>query len=77
MKEYIVYRHGLAEATQSASQGLPEKMPVARIEAESEADACRLATQLVAVSPGQYLSAEPAEAADAEEANINRRVEAL
>jgi phosphoribosylcarboxyaminoimidazole (NCAIR) mutase len=77
MREYIVYRHGFDDETQCACQGLPEKMPVARIEAENADEACNMAAHLIALSANQYLTAEPAESVDAEEENINRRVEAL
>ncbi len=42
MKEYVVYRHGWNDINQNASHGLPEKMAVGRIEAESAEEACRL-----------------------------------
>jgi len=59
--EYIVYR------TNGAS-----RRAVARVEAASEQDACRLASNNVALSAGESLSAELAEAADAREAERNR-----
>jgi hypothetical protein len=73
MPTYVVYRHGLNPAT----QGLPEKMPVARLEAGSPEEACRLAAKQVPVAPGQSLSAELAEVVDARENNLNLKAEAL
>jgi hypothetical protein len=77
MKEYVVYRHGWNEDNQSAAHGLPEKMPVARIEADSPEDACRLVKSHVTLHGNQYLSAEPAAEVDARENNLNLRAEAL
>ena len=39
MKAYVVYRHGWNDDNQSKDHGLPEKMPVARLEADSPEDA--------------------------------------
>jgi hypothetical protein len=72
MKWYVVYRHGWNEANQNAEQGLPEKMPVARVQAESAEEACRLAGPEVTLAANQHLSAEPAEELDAKEAALNR-----
>ncbi len=72
MREFIVYRHGASEAP-----GAPEKMAVARVQAGSAEEACRLASLSVAVTASQHLTAEPAEEVDAREANLNRRAEAL
>ncbi len=77
MSEYVIYRHGWNEANQSPSHGLPEKMAVARIEAGSPEEACRLALSQVSLLPGQHLSAEPAEEVDARLQNVNLKVEAL
>jgi hypothetical protein len=43
MPEFVVYRHGWNKINQDPDKGLPEKMAVARIEAENADDACRLA----------------------------------
>jgi hypothetical protein len=77
MRGYIVYRHGWNENNQSQAAGLPEKMPVARIEAKSPEDACQRALEQVTVQANQYLSAEPADDVDAHENNLNLRAEAL
>ena len=77
MKEYIIYRHGWNEANQDAASGLPEKMAVLRVWAETPEQACALAAQRLSLSPNQRLSAEAAEAVDAKEEDLNRRVEAL
>jgi hypothetical protein len=77
MREYIVYRHGWNAKNQSPEAGLPEKMPVARVEAESPDDACRRALEGVTVCPGQHLSAESADEVDARENNLNLKAEAL
>jgi hypothetical protein len=77
MNEYVVYRHGWDEVNQNPAQGVPEKMPVLRVEAASADEACRLAAQRVPVAPSQHLSAEPAQEVDAKEHDISRRVEAL
>ena len=77
MREYIVFRNGWDESNQSRSQGLPEKMAVLRVEADSAEEACRFAASHVSVTPRQHLSAEPADAADSEEMNRNLRAEAL
>jgi hypothetical protein len=77
MRQYIVYRHGWNEANQRPETGVPEKMPVLRVDAESPEDACRLAARSVSVEAGQYLSAEPAAEVDAHEANLDLKAEAL
>jgi hypothetical protein len=74
---YIVYRHGWNEANQSPERGLPEKMPVARLEADSPEDACRRAREQVTLQEGQSLSAEPADVVDAEVNNLDLKAEAL
>ncbi len=77
MPEYVVYRHGWSEANQRAEDGLPEKMPVLRVQAISPAEACRLAEQQVALVAGQRLSAEPAAPLDAKTNNLDLKPEAL
>jgi hypothetical protein len=77
MPEYIVYRHGWNDANQSPQRGLPEKMPVVRLEADTPEEACRLAAPLVTVMPGQHLSADPAAEVDAEVNNMDLKPEAL
>lgn len=74
MKEWIVYRHGYNAANNSARNGGPEAVPVARVEAETEDEAARLAAKRVTVYNNQHLYAEPAEEVDAEEAETDRRV---
>jgi hypothetical protein len=59
--EYIIYRTDGAE-----------RRPVARVEAATADEACRLARKDVTLTAGQTLTAEPAEAADAREAERNR-----
>lgn len=77
MQEYIVYRHGWNEANQNPEQGLPEKMAVARVMANSAEEACLVASQRVTLHMNQTLSAELAANVDAKEDNLNIRVEAL
>ncbi len=77
MQQYIVYRLGWDEANQKPQQGLPEKMPVMRVDAASAEEACRIAATQVSLGEGQRLTAEPAAAADDQEASRNLRVEAL
>jgi hypothetical protein len=76
MKEYVVYRHGWNPINQNREQGLPEKMAVARVEAGDPAEACRIAARRVTVLDNQRLTAEPADAVDAEEASLNRTARA-
>jgi hypothetical protein len=71
MALYVVYRHGFNEANQSPERGLPEKMPVARVQADSPEEACRLAAREVTLADNQHLSAEPADVEDAKEAARN------
>jgi hypothetical protein len=59
--EYIVYR------TEDA-----DRRPVARVEAATADEACRLARKDVTLTAVQTLTAEPAEVADAREAERNR-----
>jgi hypothetical protein len=77
MQQYIVYRHGWNENNQRQGAGLPEKMPVARIGANSPEDACQRSLDQVTVHANQYLTAEPADEVDARENNLNLRAEAL
>jgi hypothetical protein len=71
MKQWVVYRHGWNETDQNPAHGLPEKMAVARVDAASADEACRVAARQVTVLPGQHLSAEPAADVDAKEAALN------
>lgn len=77
MTEFIVSRHGWNEVNQVRSHGLPEKMALARIQADSPDEACWLALEQVSLVAGQHLSAEPAEVVDARLNNVNLRIEAL
>jgi hypothetical protein len=77
MREYVVYRHGWNAENQSPEAGLPEKMPVARIEANSPEDACQRSLERVTLHGNQYLSAERADEVDARENNLNLRAESL
>jgi hypothetical protein len=77
MKLYVVYRHGWDRANQDADRGLPWKMPVLRVEADSPEDACRRAAAQVTLQPDQRLTAEPADVADARENNLNLKAEAV
>ncbi len=77
MKEYVVYRHGWNADNQNPQAGLPEKMAVARLQADSAEKACEQAKNRVTLHENQYLSAEPADVVDARENNLNLRVEAL
>jgi hypothetical protein len=77
MKEYVVYRHGWNADNQNPDSGLPEKMPVLRIQAKNPEQACQLARTRVSLQANQTLSAEPAAEVDARENNLNLRVEAL
>jgi hypothetical protein len=77
MRQYVVYRHGWNEANQRREDGLPERMAVLRVEADSPEEACRLAARNVRVEPNQHLSAEPADVVDAHAGDIDRKVEAV
>jgi hypothetical protein len=77
MREYVVYRHGWNDDNQSPAQGLPEKMPVARVAAGSAEEACRLAAPRVTLHANQHLSAEPADEVDSRENNLNRTARSL
>jgi hypothetical protein len=70
MPEFIIYRH---------DRGRPDadKRPVARVQASSAEDACRIAAGQVTLDANQHLSAEPAEPADTHEADLNRTSRAL
>jgi hypothetical protein len=71
MQEYVVYREGFDEKTQSPERGLPYQMPVLRIMADSPEEACRKAAQQVPLAANQHLTAEPASVADAREHSLN------
>jgi hypothetical protein len=77
MREYVVYRHGWNKANQDPNRGLPEKMPVLRVEAGSAEQACQIARKQVTLFEGQRLSAEPAAEIDAEVNNLGLKAEAL
>ena len=77
MREYVVYRHGSNPVNQSPDRGLPEKMPVARIRADSPEQACLLAQKEVTIQDDQFLSAEPADVVDAQVNNLDLKAEAL
>lgn len=76
MSLYVVYRHRWNETNQRRKDGVPEVMPVLRVNADSAEAACSLAGQTVPVEPGQHLSAQPASAVDAHEAELNRTARA-
>jgi hypothetical protein len=63
---FIVYRH------RGSGPDAADKRAVARVEAGSPEEACRLAASGVTLAVGQTLTAEPAELADAQEAQRNR-----
>lgn len=69
---YVVYRHGWNAVNQDAALGLPEKMAVARVEANSREEACEMASRQITLQPNQYLSAELAAEVDAKEAMLNQ-----
>jgi hypothetical protein len=77
MKEWVVYRRGYNAANNSALHGGPESVPVARVQAEDEEEACRLAARRVTVYNNQSLHAEPAEEHDAREVEEADRVKLL
>jgi hypothetical protein len=77
MRQYVIYRHGYNQENQSPERGLPIKMPVLRIQADSPEEACRLAQPQVTLEAGQHLAAEPADEVDARENNLNLKAEAL
>jgi hypothetical protein len=77
MREYVIYRHGWNKINQDPAHGLPEKMAVARVQANNPEEACRLAAEKVRLVDGQHLSAEPAEQVDATLHNVDLSVEAL
>jgi hypothetical protein len=76
MREYVVYRHGWDEVDQWRDHGLPQKMAVARLLADSAEEACRLAYRNVALTAPQHLTAEPADEVDAREQALNRTARA-
>jgi hypothetical protein len=77
MPQYVVYRHGWDPTNQDPSRGLPEKMPVARVDAGSPEEACRLAARDVTLVEGQYLSAAPADEVDARVNDLGLKAEAI
>jgi hypothetical protein len=77
MRQFVVYRHGWHKANQDPERGLPEKMPVLRVEADSPEDAIRRARDQVTVFDNQHLSAEPADEVDAVVNNLALKAEAL
>jgi hypothetical protein len=77
MANYVVYRRGWNDANQSRAKGMPEKMAVLRLDADSPEDACRQARSQITLFGDQTLSAEPAAHADAYENKLNQSVESL
>jgi hypothetical protein len=77
MRDYVIYRHGWNEANQKAEDGLPEKVPVLRVQARSPEDAVRRAMKQASVAAGQRLIAEPAAGVDAKANNLDLKAEAL
>jgi hypothetical protein len=76
MREYVIYRHGWNEANQSPGLGLPEKMAVARVQADSPEEACQAAAGQITLAENQHLSAEPADVVDTKEHDLNRTARA-
>ena len=76
MREYVVYRLGWDEVNQRRDHGLPEKMAVARLLADTAEEACRLASRNVTLTAQQRLTAEPADEVDAREQALNRTARA-
>src|SRR5262245_34007170 len=72
MPEFIIYRHDRPGAGAEADRADPDKRPVARVQAKSAEDACRIASGQIALGADQHVSAEPADAADAPEVDRNR-----
>jgi len=72
MREYVVYRHGWNDVNQNPEHGLPQKMAVARLEADNPQEACAKARERILLLGPQYLSAEPADEVDARENDLNR-----
>ena len=77
MQEYIIYREGWDENIQNPARGLPYRMPVLRIMANSPEEATRLAAQQVPLAPNQRLTAVLASAVDAREESLNISPRAL
>lgn len=77
MKWYVVYREGWNQANQPPEHGLPQKMAVARVQADSPEEACRQAAANVTLKNNQRLTAEPAEVVDAKENQMNLKTEAV
>ena len=76
MSQYVVYRHGWNELNQRREDGVPEVMPVLRVDADSPEAACSLARRTVPLEPNQSLSAKLASAVDEHEADLNRTARA-
>lgn len=72
--QFIVYRTGYNKANNPISECGPETAPLARVEAASAEEAVALALKRFSCYANQSLHARPAEEADAEEAEIDRRV---
>jgi hypothetical protein len=62
--QFVVYRNDSSDPA--------DKRAVARVEAATAEEACRIAGRDSTLAPGQSLSAEPAAAADAREAELDR-----
>ena len=71
---FYVYRYGSNSANQPMEPG---PVHVATVEADIEEDALELAHKRVEVYNGQHLSARDAEEVDAEEADIDSKVEVI
>ena len=77
MPEFIIYRHDRGRPDAELDRGDSNKRPVARVQANDAADACRIAAKQLTLDAGQHLSAEPADTADARETDLNRTSRAL
>ena len=77
MKEFVVTRHAYNSANNPSRQGGPSAVPVARVKAETEEEACQLARRRVTVYPNQQLSAEDAEEWDRRNQEIEERVKLI
>jgi hypothetical protein len=71
---FVVFRHGYNTANNPSRDGGPEAVPVARVEADTAEEACRLASLRVTVYHNQYLYPRPADEVDAENAELDSRV---
>jgi transposase len=72
---FYIYRTGHNTANQSSRDGCPHRMRVAAVEADGPDEALSLARERVTCYNGQSLDAEPADAVDRAEAEIDSRVE--